>query len=71
MSRTYKAAGVDVDAGAALVEAIKPLARSTARSGVMGGIGGFGAFFVVHMTISEPFQVNPIGTLRGVPSLAT
>jgi phosphoribosylformylglycinamidine cyclo-ligase len=45
MSRTYKAAGVDVDAGAALVEAIKPLARSTARGGVMGGIGGFGAFF--------------------------
>jgi hypothetical protein len=31
----------------------------------------FGAFFVVHMTISEPFQVNPIGTFRGVPSLAT
>jgi phosphoribosylformylglycinamidine cyclo-ligase len=45
MSRTYKAAGVDIDAGAALVEAIKPLARSTARGGVMGGIGGFGAFF--------------------------
>ena len=33
--------------------------------------GSFGAFFVVHMTISEPFQVNAIGTLRGVPSLAT
>ena len=31
----------------------------------------FGAFFEVHMTISEPFQVNPIGTFRGVPSLAT
>ncbi len=31
----------------------------------------FGAFFVVHMTISEPFQVKAIGTLRGVPSLAT
>jgi hypothetical protein len=31
----------------------------------------FGAFFVVHMTISAPFQVNPIGMVRGVPSLAT
>src|SRR5205807_5716148 len=28
-------------------------------------------FFVVHMTICEPFQTKPIGTLRGVPSLAT
>jgi len=42
---TYRAAGVDIDAGDALVEAIKPLARSTHRSGVMGGIGGFGALF--------------------------
>jgi hypothetical protein len=33
--------------------------------------GSFGAFFEVHMTISEPFQTNAIGTLRGVPSLAT
>ena len=33
--------------------------------------GSFGAFFTVHMTISVPFQVNAIGTLRGVPSLAT
>jgi hypothetical protein len=30
-----------------------------------------GAFFAVHMTISVPFQVNAIGTVRGVPSLAT
>jgi len=45
MSRTYKGAGVDIDLGAALVEAIKPLARSTARRGVMGGLGGFGGFF--------------------------
>jgi phosphoribosylformylglycinamidine cyclo-ligase len=36
---------VDIDAGDALVEAIKPLARATARSGVMGGLGGFGALF--------------------------
>ena len=34
----YRSAGVDIDAGDALVEAIKPLARSTRRSGVMGGL---------------------------------
>ena len=33
--------------------------------------GTFAAFFAVHMTICEPFQVNPIGIERGVPSLAT
>jgi phosphoribosylformylglycinamidine cyclo-ligase len=42
---TYKDAGVDIDAGNALVEAIKPLAKSTARSGSNAGLGGFGAFF--------------------------
>ena len=30
----------------------------------------FGAFFAVHITISAPFQMNPIGIMRGVPSLA-
>jgi phosphoribosylformylglycinamidine cyclo-ligase len=42
---TYRAAGVDIEAGDALVEAIKPLARATARPGVVGGLGGFGALF--------------------------
>ncbi len=42
---TYRDAGVDIDAGDALVEAIKPLARATRRGGVMGGLGGFGALF--------------------------
>jgi phosphoribosylformylglycinamidine cyclo-ligase len=42
---TYKDAGVDIDAGDALVEQIKPLARSTNRPGVMGGLGGFGGLF--------------------------
>src|ERR1700756_1278087 len=42
---TYRDAGVDIDAGEALVEAIKPLARATQRTGVVGGIGGFGALF--------------------------
>jgi phosphoribosylformylglycinamidine cyclo-ligase len=44
-SLTYRDAGVDIEAGDALVEAIKPLARATNRSGVMGGLGGFGALF--------------------------
>lgn len=42
---TYAEAGVDIEAGDALVDAIKPLAKSTNRSGVMGGLGGFGALF--------------------------
>ncbi|WP_249209109.1 phosphoribosylformylglycinamidine cyclo-ligase [Magnetospirillum sulfuroxidans] len=42
---TYRDAGVDIDAGEALVEAIKPLAKSTVRSGTAAGLGGFGALF--------------------------
>ena len=42
---TYKDAGVDIDAGDALVEHIKPLARATDRPGVMGALGGFGGLF--------------------------
>ncbi len=42
---TYRDAGVDIDAGEALVEAIKPAAASTSRPGVVDGLGGFGALF--------------------------
>ena len=42
---TYRDAGVDIAAGDALVERIKPLAAATSRAGVMGGLGGFGALF--------------------------
>ena len=42
---TYAQAGVDIDAGNALVEAIKPLAKATRRPGADGGLGGFGALF--------------------------
>ena len=42
---TYKDAGVDIDAGNALVERIKPAAASTRRPGAMDGLGGFGAMF--------------------------
>jgi len=41
----YKEAGVDIDAGDELVERIKPAVAKTARSGMMGGLGGFGALF--------------------------
>ena len=40
---SYRDAGVDIEAGERLVEAIGPLAKATARAGVMGGLGGFGA----------------------------
>ncbi|WP_338115873.1 phosphoribosylformylglycinamidine cyclo-ligase [Thiocystis violacea] len=42
---SYRAAGVDIDAGARLVERIKPLAAATRRPGVMDSLGGFGALF--------------------------
>ncbi len=44
-SLTYKDAGVDIDAGNALVDAIKPIAKATARPEVMASLGGFGALF--------------------------
>src|SRR5450432_408568 len=43
--QSYRRAGVDIDAGNALVEAIKPLAKATARPGTAAGLGGFGALF--------------------------
>ncbi len=45
---TYRDSGVDIDAGEAAVERIKPLVASTNRSGVVGGIGGFGGLFDVR-----------------------
>ena len=42
---SYRSAGVDIAAGEALVEAIAPLARATARNGTIGGLGGFAALF--------------------------
>ena len=55
---TYKSAGVDIEAGDALVERIKPLAKKTLRAGVMAGIGGFGALFEVPKNYSEPVLVS-------------
>ena len=55
---SYKAAGVDIDAGDALVERIKPLAKKTMREGVLAGIGGFGALFEVPKRYAEPVLVS-------------
>lgn len=56
---TYKDAGVDIDAGDALVEHIKPLARSTNRPGVMGGLGGFGGLFDLKAAgFTDPILVS-------------
>jgi phosphoribosylformylglycinamidine cyclo-ligase len=46
---TYRDAGVDINAGNALVERIKPAARRTLRPEVMGGLGGFGALFEIPL----------------------
>jgi phosphoribosylformylglycinamidine cyclo-ligase len=55
----YKDAGVDIDAGTALVEAIKPLAASTARTGVASDLGGFGAVFDLKATgYKDPVLVS-------------
>ena len=55
---SYKDAGVDIVAGDALVERIKPLAKKTLREGVLAGIGGFGALFEVPKRYKEPVLVS-------------
>ena len=55
---TYADAGVDIDAGNALVDAIKPAAARTDRPGVLAGLGGFGALFDVKAAgFSDPVLV--------------
>ena len=58
MAITYKDAGVDIDAGESLVERIKPLARSTMRPEVLGGIGGFAALCQLPSRYREPILVS-------------
>ena len=55
---TYRSAGVNIDAGNALVDRIKPLAQSTYRAGVLGGIGGFGGLFALPAGYREPVLVS-------------
>jgi phosphoribosylformylglycinamidine cyclo-ligase len=57
-SLTYRDAGVDIDAGESLIERIKPAAKSTARPGVMSGLGGFGALFEIPSGYREPVLVS-------------
>ena len=57
-SLRYRDAGVDIGAGDALVEAIKPLARSTFRPGCLGGLGGFGALFEMPEGYQNPVLVS-------------
>ncbi|MCL2309618.1 MAG: phosphoribosylformylglycinamidine cyclo-ligase [Proteobacteria bacterium] len=54
---TYRDAGVDIDAGDALVDRIKPLARRTMRPEVLNGIGGFGALIGLGGRYHEPVLV--------------
>jgi phosphoribosylformylglycinamidine cyclo-ligase len=55
---SYREAGVDIDAGESLVEAIKPLARRTLRREVLGGIGGFGALCEIPAKYKHPVLVS-------------
>ncbi|MFK5893875.1 MAG: phosphoribosylformylglycinamidine cyclo-ligase [Pseudomonadota bacterium] len=48
-SLSYRDAGVDIDAGNALIDKIKPLSKATTRPGVLGGLGGFGALFEIPL----------------------
>jgi phosphoribosylformylglycinamidine cyclo-ligase len=58
-SLSYKDAGVDIDAGNALIEKIKPSIKSTKRKGVMGGIGGFGGLFDLSaLNLKNPVLVS-------------
>ncbi len=57
-SLSYKDAGVDIDAGNALVDRIKAVAKRTHRPGVMGGLGGFGALFELPTGYREPVLVS-------------
>ncbi|MFT4171378.1 MAG: phosphoribosylformylglycinamidine cyclo-ligase [Rhodocyclaceae bacterium] len=57
-SLTYRDAGVDIVAGDALVDRIKPFAKKTMRPEVLGGIGGFGALFEISKNYQEPVLVS-------------
>jgi phosphoribosylformylglycinamidine cyclo-ligase len=57
-SLSYRDAGVDIDAGDALVERIKPFARRTMRPEVLAGIGGFGGLVEIGARYREPVLVS-------------
>ena len=57
-SLSYKDAGVDIDAGNALVDRIKGVVKKTRRPEVMGGLGGFGALCALPQKYREPVLVS-------------
>ncbi|HAU5762042.1 TPA: phosphoribosylformylglycinamidine cyclo-ligase, partial [Proteus mirabilis] len=57
-SLSYKDAGVDIDAGNALVDRIKSVVKETRRPEVMGGLGGFGALCAIPTKYREPILVS-------------
>ena len=57
-TEAYRKAGVDIDAANTLIDRIKPMARSTFRKGVLGGLGSFGGLFELGDRYEEPILVS-------------
>ena len=57
-SLSYRDAGVDIDAGDAFIDVIKPIAKRTQREGCLSGLGGFGAMFQIPKNYQEPILVS-------------
>ena len=57
-SLSYRDAGVDIDAGDAFIDVIKPVAKRTQREGCLSGLGGFGALFEIPKNYNEPILVS-------------
>jgi len=57
-SLSYKDAGVDIDAGDAFIDVIKPVAKRTQREGCISGLGGFGALFEIPENYQQPVLVS-------------
>jgi len=55
---SYRDAGVDIDAGDAFIDVIKPIAKATQREGCLSGLGGFGALFEIPKRYDEPILVS-------------
>jgi phosphoribosylformylglycinamidine cyclo-ligase len=67
---TYRAAGVDIDAGDEAVRRIAPLARATSRPEVLGGIGAFAAFVKIPLKFRQPVLVSSPDGVGSKPEVA-